>query len=583
MARTLAQRRSQRPAAGTGEGHPLSAGHPRAAGPAPAGRPSAGPSAAGPLAADGGDVDPGSETVVLPPVAPTLEQRRVLPPDAGRSAAPRDTAAPPAPAAPHAPVTTHVPVTTHAPAPAVALVDAGRWEGDRGRRDPSGAPDDHEQDTAAWLDDEPAPGPLRAGTPAAGRQVPTRQLEYRHSRDDDAHDDQHDDHHPDETDGYSLHDLDETGGLEVVGAGGGGGGGGRGGRGGGGGGGRRKRRPIAVLLSLVVLAGLVAGVFYGGRALIAQINPVAEDYAGAGSGEVKVRINPGDNLRQIGRTLVAADVIASVPPFTDAAAADPAATGIQPGVYSMQLQMSGQAALDRLLQPESKLSFGVTVREGLTVAQTFQTLSEATQIPVEQFTAAAADPAALGLPPYANGLLEGFLFPATYTFDLDEQPAAMLGDMVTRAVQALDELQVPVDQRLTVVTKASLAQAEAGSAEDMGKVARVIDNRLQQGMPLQFDTTVNYANGKSGLTTTPQDRLNPSPYNTYANPGLPPGAIDSPGEDALRATLNPTPGSWLFFVVVNPDTGETRFADTAEEHAANVLLFQQWLRDNPGG
>ena len=114
-----------------------------------------------------------------------------------------------------------------------------------------------------------------------------------------------------------------------------------------------------------------------------------------------------------------------------------------------------------------------------------------------------------------------------------------------------------------MLTEASIVQAEAGSVEDMGKVARVLDNRLADGMPLQLDTTVNYANGKSGITTTPQDRQNPSPYNTYVHPGLPPGPISNPGEEALRAVLTPTPGDWLFFVVVDPDTGETRFAATA--------------------
>jgi UPF0755 protein len=117
----------------------------------------------------------------------------------------------------------------------------------------------------------------------------------------------------------------------------------------------------------------------------------------------------------------------------------------------------------------------------------------------------------------------------------------------------------------------------------MAKVATVLNNRIADGMPLQLDTTVNYANGKSGITTTAQDRANPSPYNTYLHPGLPPGPIGNPGEDALRAVLNPAPGDWRFFVVVDPDTGETRFARTAEEHQQNVLLFQQWLRAHPGG
>ena len=84
-------------------------------------------------------------------------------------------------------------------------------------------------------------------------------------------------------------------------------------------------------------------------------------------------------------------------------------------------------------------------------------------------------------------------------------------------------------------------QAEAGSVEDMGKVARVLENRLADGMALQLDTTVNYANNKGGITTSAQDRANPSPYNTYVHPGLPPGAISNPGEDAIRAVLAPTP------------------------------------------
>jgi UPF0755 protein len=134
-----------------------------------------------------------------------------------------------------------------------------------------------------------------------------------------------------------------------------------------------------------------------------------------------------------------------------------------------------------------------------------------------------------------------------------------------------------------VLTKASIVQAESGSAADMGKVARVLENRLADGMPLQLDTTVNYANGKAGVTTSPQDRQNPSPYNTYLHAGLPPGAISNPGEEALRAVLSPTPGNWRFFVVVNPTTGDTRFAATAAEHQQNVLLFQEWLREHPGG
>ena len=344
---------------------------------------------------------------------------------------------------------------------------------------------------------------------------------------------------------------------------------------------RRRRRPVALVISLLVLGGLVAGIFFGGQALLNLIDPSSRDFTGQGSGEVEVRVREGDTLSDIARTLVDAGVIASVGPFIDAAEAHPDGNGIQPGVYAMRQEMSGQAALDLMLDPVARLVSRITVPEGLTVTSTLARLSESTGIPVAEFETAAADAAALGLPAWTNGSVEGFLFPATYDFEPETAPAEILQTMVARAQQAFTELQIPAERLQEVLTRASIVQAEASSAEDMAKVARVIENRLAIDMPLQLDTTVNYANGKTGITTTPEDRANPSPYNTYAHAGLPPGPISNPGEQAIQAVLAPADGDWLFFVVVNPDTGETRFAATAEEHQQNVLLFQQWLRDNP--
>jgi uncharacterized YceG family protein len=327
----------------------------------------------------------------------------------------------------------------------------------------------------------------------------------------------------------------------------------------------------------------VVGIVVGGQKLLTLIDPSSRDFTGQGTGTVEIRVRDGDTLSDIARTLVDAGVVASTGPFITAAEANAESVGIQPGVYGLRQQMSGQAALDLMLDPAARRLSRITLPEGLTVQRTLARLAEATGIPEADFQAAIADPVALGLPAYANGTLEGFLFPATYDVEPDDAPADILKAMVARSVQVLDEMQIPVEQRLTLVTKASLVQAEAGSVEDMGKVARVLENRLADGMALQLDTTVNYANNKGGITTTAADRANPSPYNTYVHPGLPPGAISNPGEDALRAVLAPTPGEWRFFVVVDPDTGETRFGVTADEHQQNVLLFQQWLRENPGG
>ena len=127
-----------------------------------------------------------------------------------------------------------------------------------------------------------------------------------------------------------------------------------------------------------------------------------------------------------------------------------------------------------------------------------------------------------------------------------------------------------------VVTIASIVQAEGRHVEDLGKIARVIYNRLAAGTPLQMDSTVNYLTGKSDPAASAADLQIDSPYNTYKYPGLPPAPICNPGKAALAAALNPPAGNWFFFVTVNPDTGETKFASTAAEHEANVAEFRAW-------
>ena len=129
---------------------------------------------------------------------------------------------------------------------------------------------------------------------------------------------------------------------------------------------------------------------------------------------------------------------------------------------------------------------------------------------------------------------------------------------------------------------ASIAEKEV-KGEDLPMVTGVLMNRLKQKMPLQLDSTVIYANNISGrLTTTDAERALNSPYNTYKVVGLPPGPIANPGQAALNAALNPTTTDFLYFVVIDPSTGETAFAKTFQEHQANVAKFQAWCQANPG-
>jgi UPF0755 protein len=95
-------------------------------------------------------------------------------------------------------------------------------------------------------------------------------------------------------------------------------------------------------------------------------------------------------------------------------------------------------------------------------------------------------------------------------------------------------------------------------------------------MPLQMDSTINYALGRSTLKTTDKDTKIDSPYNSYQRMGLPPTPIANPGDEAMTAAINPTPGDWLYFVTVKP--GDTRFTADYAEHQRNVAEFNRLQR-----
>jgi UPF0755 protein len=333
---------------------------------------------------------------------------------------------------------------------------------------------------------------------------------------------------------------------------------------------RRRRRPIGVLLVLILLAGVVGGVLVGGRALLGVINPAAEDFSGSGTGRVEIRIGSGDTLSDIGRTLVDAGVIASVEPFVDAADANAAATGIQPGLYAMRSEMSGQAALDLLLEPGTRMVSQVTIPEGLTLAAILQRLAENTGAPLEDVEAAAADPAALGLPEYAGGQLEGYLFPATYEVEPGTPPADVLRQMVGQFTQVSANLDL--EQRAAqlgrtpaeVVIVASMIESETRLDEERADVAQVIYNRLEQGIPLGIDATLAYGLDKNGNELTRDDLTTDSPYNTRTRTGLPPTPISAPGEASLEAALSPSTGELLYYVLESED-GSHFFTDSYAE------------------
>ncbi|RRR86520.1 endolytic transglycosylase MltG [Streptomyces sp. RP5T] len=233
-----------------------------------------------------------------------------------------------------------------------------------------------------------------------------------------------------------------------------------------------------------------------------------------------------------------------------------------------------------------KESTTLVIPEGWRAGQVYDAVDKALGRPpgTAKKSLAKAD---LKLPADAEGNPEGYLFPATYPLERGGRkttPEALLSFMVDTANKKFNGAPIAAGAQRNAmnvyqaVTIASIVQAEAANKADMGKVARVVFNRLERGMPLQMDSTINYALNRSTLRTTGSDLRIDSPYNSYQRMGLPPTPIDNPGEDAMRAAINPTPGDWLYFVTVKP--GDTRFTNSFEQHRRNVAEFEKNQRNS---
>jgi UPF0755 protein len=327
----------------------------------------------------------------------------------------------------------------------------------------------------------------------------------------------------------------------------------------------RIRRSVALLVVLLLLAGIG----YEGKQLYDSAFGVP-DYDGTGSGSALVQVQPGDSSADIGATLLDKDVVKSAKAFTRAASKDARSLTVQPGYYQLRLRMSGASALALLLDPASRVRGRVTVPEGFPLSKVVDRLVRDTELKRANVVAALQNPAILGLPSWAKNRPEGFLFPATY----DVEPGMGAVDALQLMTQKFSEVAAALDLEARAVelglspyqavVVASLVEAETHLAADRPKVARVVLNRLAKGMPLQFDSTINYVRTERKARLSLQDLRVESPYNTYANRGLPPTPINAPGEASLEAALSPAAGDWLYFVVVAKD-GTSLFTSDYQE------------------
>jgi len=286
----------------------------------------------------------------------------------------------------------------------------------------------------------------------------------------------------------------------------------------------RRHRTVRAAAGTVAGIGVIGGATWGGFATFGQGNAVAP-----------------------GGTAVGPATTSELPSPSPSASPSPVATRIQDSI---------------------------SLPSGTTLDPIATRLAEAYGVP-QQHALDAIGASIKELIPEA-GTTEGWTMPGT--FDLTSSPtvADAADQLVTARVMELTDLGVARSDWQTVLTKASLVEREAPLDVDRPKVARVIDNRLAQGMKLELDSTIKYIAPSEGIYTTEEDRATDSPYNTYVYAGLPPAAIASPSDESIQAVLNPAEGDWLFFVTVNLETGETAYASTFPDHQRNVQTLHEW-------
>jgi UPF0755 protein len=327
-------------------------------------------------------------------------------------------------------------------------------------------------------------------------------------------------------------------------------------------------------LAIVVLVAVIVVVVIGG-ALWVHVESGASGKPGP---RVIVTVAEGSGTAQLADTLEAKGVITSALAYRiwSVIHAEPE---LQPGRYAFDQNLSFAAA-DQVLGGGPNV-FALVIPPGFTVREVAERVG---QLPGHDQAAfdAVATSGAVPSPwqPAGSHNLDGLLGTGTYVVLPGETDRQLLTTMVDRFDREADAVGLASGSAalgLTpyqAVTVASIVEKEGVIAKNLGPVARVILNRLHNGMPLQMDSTVLYAEGRDGGTVTPTDLRMQTPYNTYLNTGLTPTPICFPSTAALQAALHPPTGSWLYFVVVDED-GTEAFADTYNQQLANEAVAKQ--------
>lgn len=301
---------------------------------------------------------------------------------------------------------------------------------------------------------------------------------------------------------------------------------------------------------------------------------------------VRVTVPVGANFTEVTDSLVTRGLLGSTFWFKAFARLRKTDRSVKAGVYDLPLGANAWALLSAL-EEGRVATVRFTVPEGLTLEDLADLAQERLKISGDTILKLARDRARVSAIAPDAPSLEGYLLPETYSLPVPATPAELI-DAMTQMFQQqwepawdarLKELKLT---RTQILALASIVEGEARHDDERTTIAGVYSNRLRIGMPLQADPTVQYAiaqkTGERKKRLYYKDYAFVSPYNTYLNPGLPPGPVNSPGLSSIRAALFPADVPYIFFVA-KPD-GHHLFSRTLAEHNRNIALVR---RGSPQG
>lgn len=273
-----------------------------------------------------------------------------------------------------------------------------------------------------------------------------------------------------------------------------------------------------------------------------------------------VIIERGMNAEEIAKVLKNGNVIRSRLLFVWAAYIAGFHDRLAAGKFNFEEPLSAFSVLQKLLERKNEVT--IVIPEGYTVRDIAQLLEKQSLQGARDFFEIAKD-------------REGHLFPDTYRFFEDASAVEVLqvlGSNFDRKIKPLEadiaKSGRPLEQ---IIIMASIVEKEARFKEDKKLVSGILWRRFEEGIPLQADATLWYANGKASKDLTLADLKEPHPFNSYLYPGLPPSPISNPGLESIGAALYPIISDYYYYL--SDSEGKIHYAKIFEEHKRNKALY----------